>query len=74
MKQAALDAGYDPSKDSRAHQAVHPIATKCRVRIQVEARLAILDLIEGWYNPCRRHSSLDYLSPIAYEKRELLSV
>jgi putative transposase len=40
----------------------------------VEARLAIFDFIEGWYNPRRRHSSLDYLSPIAYEKRELLPV
>jgi hypothetical protein len=30
--------------------------------------------IEGWYNPRRRHSSLDYLSPIAYEKRERLLV
>ncbi len=36
-----------------------------------EARVAIFDFIEGWYNPRRRHSALDYLSPIAYEKREL---
>jgi len=35
-----------------------------------EARLAIFDFIEGWYNPRRRHSSLDYLSPIAFETRE----
>jgi putative transposase len=34
-----------------------------RFRTQVEARLAIFDFIEGWYNPRRRHSSLDYLSP-----------
>jgi putative transposase len=45
-----------------------------RFRTQVEARLAIFDFIEGWYNPRRRPSSLDYLSPIAYEKRELLPV
>jgi putative transposase len=45
-----------------------------RFRTQVEARLAIFDFIEGWYNPRRRHSSLDYLSPIAYEKRERLPV
>jgi putative transposase len=43
-----------------------------RLRTQAEARLAVSDFIEGWYNPHRRHSSLDYLSPIAYEKRELL--
>ena len=24
--------------------------------------------IEGWYNPRRRHSSLDYRSPAEYEK------
>ena len=35
------------------------------------ARLEVFDYIDGWYNPCRRHSALDYLSPMAYEKREL---
>jgi len=35
------------------------------------ARLDVFDYIEGWYNPRRRHSALDYLSPMAYEKREL---
>ena len=38
------------------------------------ARLAIFQYIEGWYNPHRRHSALDYLSPIAYEKRALFPV
>jgi putative transposase len=36
------------------------------------ARLAIFEYIEGWYNPRRRHSALDYLSPMAYEQRELV--
>jgi transposase InsO family protein len=35
---------------------------------QVEARIAVFDFIEGWYNPHRRHSALDYLSPINYER------
>jgi hypothetical protein len=35
---------------------------------QAEARTAVFDFIEGWYNPHRRHSALDYLSPIAYER------
>ncbi|HKN00556.1 MAG TPA: hypothetical protein VJX23_08560, partial [Candidatus Binataceae bacterium] len=26
------------------------------------------EFIEGWYNPHRRHSALDYLSPINYER------
>jgi putative transposase len=38
-------------------------------RTRVEARLAIFDFIEGFYNPRRRHSGLDYLSPIEYERR-----
>jgi putative transposase len=39
-----------------------------RFRTQVDARLAIFDFIEGWYNPRRRHSALDYLSPLMYER------
>jgi transposase InsO family protein len=31
------------------------------------ARAAIFDYIEGWYNTRRRHSTLGYLSPAAYE-------
>ena len=34
-----------------------------------EARRELFSFIEGWYNPHRRHSALDYLSPIAYERR-----
>jgi transposase InsO family protein len=28
---------------------------------------AIFEWIEGWYNTRRRHSTLDYLNPAAYE-------
>jgi putative transposase len=34
-----------------------------------EARRAIFDYIEGFYNPRRRHSALGYLSPAEYERR-----
>jgi putative transposase len=37
-------------------------------RTQAEARLAVFDFIEGWYNPHRRHSALNYLSPNEYER------
>jgi putative transposase len=37
-------------------------------KTQAQARRAIFEFIEGWYNPHRRHSALDYLSPIAYER------
>ena len=34
-----------------------------------EARTAIFEYIEGWYNPRRRHSTNGYLSPIEFEER-----
>jgi len=37
-------------------------------RTQIEARMAVFDFIEAWYNPHRRHSALGYLSPMAYER------
>jgi putative transposase len=36
-------------------------------RTRAEARSAIFDYIETWYNPKRRHSSNAYLSPNAFE-------
>ena len=36
---------------------------------QAEARMAVFDFSEGWYNPHRRHSGLDYESPMSYEQR-----
>ncbi len=39
-------------------------------RTPAEARLAVFDFIEGWYNPRRRHSALDYESPLAFEQRQ----
>jgi putative transposase len=40
-----------------------------RFHSQAEARMAVFTFIEGWYNPRRRHSALDYLSPVDYERR-----
>jgi putative transposase len=37
-------------------------------KTQIEARMAIFEFIEGWYNPHRRHSAIGYRSPIDYEK------
>ena len=51
-----------PGRSTRRHSA--------RPR-RVEARLAVFDFIEGWYNPHRRHSALAYESPINYERQQL---
>ena len=36
---------------------------------RAEARTAIFEYIEGWYNPRRRHSTLAYLSPTEFERQ-----
>ncbi len=41
---------------------------RTRFQTQTEARMAVFDFIESFYNPRRRHSSLGYLSPIVYER------
>ena len=42
-----------------------------KFRTKAEARMAVFEFIEGWYNPGRRHSALGYLSPIDYERSAL---
>ena len=39
-----------------------------RFKTQAEARIAVFEFIEGFYNPRRGHSSIGYLSPIDYER------
>jgi hypothetical protein len=39
-----------------------------RFKTQLEARTVVFRYIEGWYNPRRRHSALDYESPAHFER------
>jgi putative transposase len=47
----------------------HEVLNRRRFKTHAEARMAIFEWLEGWYNPHRRHSSLGYLSPINYERK-----
>jgi Integrase core domain len=38
---------------------------------RADARAAIFEYIEAWYNPRRRHSTLGYLSPIEFERHHI---
>ncbi|MFC1960383.1 IS3 family transposase [Chloroflexota bacterium] len=47
------------------------LKTECvteRFATRQQARKTIFEYIEGWYNRCRRHSALGYLSPEQYEQ------
>ena len=41
---------------------------RTRLSTHAEARAAVFQFIEGWYNTRRRHSGLGYLSPLAFER------
>jgi putative transposase len=42
-------------------------------RTRREARIAVFRWIEAWYNPLRRHSGIDRMSPVSYERRHLFN-
>jgi len=43
-------------------------------RSRDDARQAVFQFIEGWYNPHRRHSALGYASPVHYERAHAQAV
>ena len=60
--------------DNAVCEAFHASIKKERIYRQSwptrgEARAAVFEYIEGWYNPRRRHSTLDYLSPLEFERQ-----
>ena len=44
---------------------------RTRLRTPEEAEKAVFEFIEGWYNRHRRHSALNYDSPMEYESKNL---
>ena len=44
---------------------------RTRLRTPEEAERAVFEFIEGWYNLHRRHSALNYDSPMEYELKNL---
>ena len=42
---------------------------RCDFATRQQARTAIFDYIEGFYNPQRRHSALNFLSPVDFETK-----
>ncbi|MEE9219675.1 MAG: integrase core domain-containing protein, partial [Acidobacteriota bacterium] len=66
---AAADGCYDNALCESFFATLEcELLDRRRFRTQVEARMAIFDFIEGWYNPHRRHSALDCKSPFNYER------
>lgn len=57
---AAMESFFGTLKTECATQ---PFATR------TQARTAIFEFIEAWYNRQRLHSSLDYLSPMEFEQK-----
>ena len=44
------------------------VLNRRRFESQAEARMAVFEWIEGWYNSHRRHAGLGYRSPVNYER------
>ena len=59
---------YDnAAMESFFHMLKAELVAHCRWQTRQEARLAIFEYIEVFYNRQRRHSSLDYLCPVEFE-------
>jgi hypothetical protein len=59
-----------PTEEIRSAMSRHEceLLDRRRFKTQAEARIAVFEFIEGYYNPRHRHSSIGYLSPIDCER------
>jgi len=60
---AAMESFFSSLKTERTSRKVY--------RTRNDARADVFDYIERFYNPKRRHSKLEYMSPMEYEKRAI---
>jgi putative transposase len=68
-----ISMGWTSAHDNAVAESFFASLTKDLLRrrtlgSRAEARTAVFDYIETFYNPIRLHSTLDYLSPVDYEK------
>ncbi len=57
---AAMESFFSSMKTERLNRKVY--------RTREEARSDVFDYIERFYNPVRKHSKLDFLSPVDFEQ------
>jgi putative transposase len=62
---AAMESFFSSLKTERTARKTY--------RTRDQAKADVFDYIERFYNPRRRHSTLGYLSPIAFEEQEALA-
>ncbi len=61
---AAMESFFSTLKTERCARTVY--------RTREQARADVFDYIERFYNPFRKHSKLNYLSPVQFEERQRL--
>jgi putative transposase len=62
---AAMESFFSSLKTERTARKTY--------RTRDEAKADVFDYIERLYNPRRRHSTLGYLSPVAFEEQAALA-
>jgi len=62
---AAMESFFSSLKTERIKRKIYPTRDA--------ARADVFDYIERFYNPTRRHSTIGYLSPVAFEETTMLA-
>ena len=65
MASAAMERFFSSLKTERTARKTY--------RTRDQAKADVFDYIERFYNARRRHSTLGYLSPVQFEKQEVLA-